>query len=829
MEQNKKRSIGRHGLSALFVAAVLVVMGVFLLSGCRGRETPQDPTIPTLNDSGETAEDIGTGETSPGDEDESLEIQLGEGQVQEQEAEPVPLAAGEPLSEDEIEQILARLPSLLVEPQDQVDFKLPEDSLPPPRTGETIQDAFPPPQVAYTAGDIEVGPLEVLRFAPEGEIPLAPFVNITFNQPMVPLTTINDLAAEDVPVQLEPDLPGTWRWVGTKTLNFQYDSTEIDRLPKATEYVVTIPAGTESANGGVLAEAVSWSFSTPPPKMTAKFPYDIPQPRDPLFFIGFDQRINPAAVLETIQVTADSQPVSLKLADEEEVEADKAVSRLVAHTGEGRWLAFRAAELLPSNASINVTIGPGTPSAEGPLVTEGEEYFSFHTYAPLRIEDHGCSYWDDACPPLTPLFIQFNNPIDVGAYDESMLQIEPTLPGATVDIFGDRIQIRGATEGQTTYWITVDGSIQDIFGQMLGESARLKFKIGPAEPILFGPDQILVTLDPVSPEPIFSVYTINYNKLKVKIYAVEPSDWPVFNLYLREYQRTDEHPSPPGRLVLDETLPVEAKADSLTEVGIDLSQVMDGDFGHFIVIVEPPRSLLPFDQDRYWQVVQAWVQVTQIGLDAFADHSELIAWITALQDGAPLAGVTVESGSTGIKSITDDAGIARFDLSNAATSYLVARQGADTVVLPNSLYYWGEDAWQSRPVRDELRWYVFDDRQMYKPGEEVHVKGWMRRVGGAQDGDVGLVGDAVSSLQYVVRGPQGNELAKGSSEVNALGGFDFLFTLPENANLGYANIVMNALGNLGGLNGTEQYHNFQIQEFRRPGFEVQARNETEGP
>ena len=829
MAQKMKRSIGQYWLSALKVAAILAVSGFFLMGGCRGRDTAPDQTNPTLNDTGENTIEYDAGEASPDNGDESLSIQLGEGQVQEKEAESVPQAAGEPLTESEVAQILARLPSLLVEPHDQVDFKLPEDPYPPPRTGETIQDAFPPPQVAFTAGDIAVGPLEVLRYAPEGEIPLAPFVNITFNQPMVPLTTINDLAAEDVPVRLEPDLPGTWRWVGTKTLTFQYDSTEIDRLPMATEYDVTIPAGTESANGGVLAETVRWSFSTPPPKMTAKYPYDIPQPLHPLFFAAFDQRINPASVLATIQVTANSQTVSLKLADDEEVEADEAISRMAEHAVEGRWLAFRAAEPLPADAPINVTIGPGTPSAEGPLVTEQAEYFSFHTYAPLRIDDHGCSWSEAVCPPLTPLFIEFNNPIDIDVYEESMLQIEPALLGATVDIFGDRIMIRGATEGQTTYYVTVDGSIQDIFGQTLGENARLKFKIGPAEPVLFGPDQILVTLDPVSAQPIFSVYTINYNKLKVKIYAVKPSDWPEFNLYMREYQRTDEHPSPPGHLVLDETLPVEAKADSLTEVGIDLGRVMDGDFGHFIVIVEPPRSLLPFNQDQYWRVVQAWVQVTQIGLDAFADHSELVAWTTALQDGAPLSGVIVESGSTGVQSLTDEAGLARFDLSSAGTSYLVARQGSDTVVLPKSLYFWGEDAWQSRPISDELRWYVFDDRQMYRPGEEVHVKGWIRRVGGAQDGDVGLVGDAVTSLQYGVMGPQGNELGRGSSEVNALGGFDFNFTLPENANLGYAYIILNALGNLGGLNGTEQHHDFQIQEFRRPEFEVQARNETEGP
>ena len=38
-----------------------------------------------------------------------------------------------------------RLPSLIVDSSDQVDFNLPEESLPPPRTGDTIEEPFPPP------------------------------------------------------------------------------------------------------------------------------------------------------------------------------------------------------------------------------------------------------------------------------------------------------------------------------------------------------------------------------------------------------------------------------------------------------------------------------------------------------------------------------------------------------------------------------------------------------------------------------------------------------------------------------------------------------------
>src|SRR5450759_489890 len=131
-------------------------------------------------------------------------------------------------------------------------------------------------------------------------------------------------------------------------------------------------------------------------------------------------------------------------------------------------------------------------------------------------------------------------------------------------------------------------------------------------------------------------------------------------------------------------------------------------------------------------------------------------------------------------------------------SYLVAKQGADQAILPSSIYLWDDAAWHVNPVSDELRWYVFDDRQMYKPGEDIHLKGWLRRVGGNLDGDVSLVGESVTNVRYHINEPQGNEITSGMLKVNALGGFDLSFTLPQVVSLGYAQIFFEATGSLNG-------------------------------
>ena len=811
--------------------AVMIVFGN--AAGCRflgfggdGSATPQPIPI-DQDDSGVGVETEGPLATGEGNGQPGFVIRLSDGQAVPTVIDQLIPIRGESLTTQEIQAIVDRLTPWVEDQGLAVDFRLPDEILPPPLTGDTISETFPTSTELAGPQPVYGEELAVLRYAPEGEVAIAPFISVTFNQPMVALNTLEGLEAEEVPVQITPVIPGTWRWLGTRTLNFNYDSTLIDRLPMATEYLVTIPAGVESASGDVLQETVQFRFTTPPPILQDNYPSGSPQPLDPLFFVSFDQRINPDAVLEHIRVSAGSRGVEIALASQEEIEADEMVSRRVENAQEGRYLVFKALEKLTPDTAVSVVIQAGTPSAEGPLVTEGDQSYSFSTYAPLEVEDHGCSWGDDECRPLTPLYIRFNNPIDLDAYDASMLTIEPELPNASVTIYGNTINIRGNTQGRTTYWVTVDESIKDQFGQTLGSDERLKFRIGPAEPVLFGPDDTFVSMDPAHSDPALSVFTINHNKLKVQIYQVEPADWSDFQAYLRDYQRTDLQLTPPGKKVFDDTVNIESPADKLTETYIPLGDYLNGDSGQFIVIAKPPKGL--FEQERYWEHINVWVQVTQIGLDAFVDHSEMVVWATDLQTGIPLSDVSIRSGDGPVIAATDSDGLARFDLPSSGIPYLVGESGQSQAFLPPSTYYWDESSWTPRSLQDELRWYVWDDRQMYKPGEKVYLKGWMRRIGSDESGDVTLVGNQVSQVSYQVIGSQGNELASGQVDLNALGGFDFHFTLPENANLGYTQINLNPIGTLSGIAYNNHYHRIQVQEFRRPEFEVNARNETTGP
>ncbi|HUK92005.1 MAG TPA: Ig-like domain-containing protein, partial [Blastocatellia bacterium] len=781
--------------------------------------------------------------TSESEMPKGLQFRLSEGSEQPNQTARLPVAPASPLSDAATAAVLARLTPIKAADNDQTDFALRDRSLPPPRTGETIHQAFPPRENATAPeGQTASGPLEVLRYAPEGDVPIAPHLSVTFSQPMVDVTS-QEQAAQRVPVELSPSTPGKWRWVGTKTVLFEPDG----RFPMATKYKATVPAGTRAALGQPLPSAKTWEFNTPPVELKTSYPGNrSTQRRDPLMFVECNQRINPEALIQKIRITSGRSAWTAKLASSQEVEANSEIKYLAKNAVAGRWLAFRVTPHtgsdpkfpLPADSDVTVTLEAGAPSAEGPRLTESPQTFSFHTYGALHIVEHRCGY--DGCHPFDPWEIRFNNPLDQDAFDSSQIKVVPELPGLKTSIYSDTLQIEGASRGRTAYHVTVSGTIKDQFGQTLAKNETVSFDVGQADPVVYAPKEGLIVADPFS-LPRFSVYSINYQSLKVTLYSVAPDDWAQFGKFMSfrdGYNRDEAKVAPPGRLIESKTIPVESRPDEVVETRINLSPGLKDGHGHVVVLVEAPTTAAPAAASQRGrrrprrESVCAWVQVTGIGLDAFVDDSDMLAWATSLKDGKPLDGVALGlSPRSRSNAITNTDGIAHLPLLSSpggGPTLLIAHRGSDVAILPRSSQWWSQDqGWQRVTEKDALRWYVFDDRQMYRPGEEVHLKGWIRRIGAGKSGDVGAVDGAVGSVSYVVKDSRGNEVLKGALKVNALSGFDTAFKLPDTMNLGYCSVVLNS--ETGAQFDGESYtHQFQVQEFRRPEFEVSATG-SDGP
>ena len=745
-----------------------------------------------------------------------------------------PLAETKPLSQEQIQQLLARLPPLHEEEGDVAQVRLPDQSLPPPRPGQEVELPFPPPQ-AESPPDVQAdAPLAALRFSPEGDVPLAPQLSVTFSHPMVPLTSHGELAAEDIPVTLEPAVPGRWRWVGTRTLLFEADVDGSARMPMATEYMAAIPEGIQSADGTKLEKPVSWTFRTPAPTLQYAYPTGGPFGLNPVFFASFDQNIDPAAVLEHTQVTAQGRRFTVRNASQEEIAADSRIQRLIAGSVKDRWLAFVSTTPLPRDTTVTVTFAAGTPSAEGPLVTAHPQSYSFKTPGPFLLRQRECGWGGDAqCPPNTPLSLRFSNPIDTESFDPSLISIEPELDYVSYEVFGDSIWIVGNTKGRATYDVTVGSGLTDRFGQTLGEDTQTQFRIGPMEAFLTaGSHGPITILDPYG-KPSFPIYTVNVYAVNVRAYRVGPEQFIEYQQWRSNHWREDRD-DPPGELVMERKLEISRQFDTVVETEIDLTAALDGVTGHLILYIEPEGGMLSALLNRQLQDTRiiSWVQVTEIGLDAFVDADEMHVWANSLVDGAPLGEVEVDLWPQDVRQLTDATGTARVRLPRNSAQLLIARHGDDVAFLPENRYEYyrtetGWNGWQQRPERADIRYFVFDDRKMYRPGETVSVKGWMRQIERNPEGDVSLPPEgAAPLLDYTVRDSSNNRIHTGSVKINPLGGFHFQFDLPDNANLGYAWIELRPAAD-------DEYqarydHVFQIQAFRRPEYEVSAAV-SEGP
>ncbi|MEO6122295.1 MAG: alpha-2-macroglobulin family protein [Ilumatobacteraceae bacterium] len=757
-------------------------------------------------------------------------LRLSAGQAVADAARPVALVEGTPLDDAVYEAVLARLPQWMANAALVDDFNWPVQTRPAPRTGDTVDVTFPG-QGDSEPPVVESGELHVVRHQPDGDVAIAPFATITFDQPMVPISTVGQLAAADVPATISPAVAGRWQWIGTNTLRFDAISDTFDRLPMSTRYTVSVPAGTVSATGGTLADAMSFTFTTPPVTVQSFSPTGDSLPLTPLFVATFDQQIDQQAVLASVSLSAAGEARDVRLATAEEIEADDAARQTTAAAPDGRWLVFRAVDPLPTDSALSIEIGPGTPSAEGPSTTTDAQSYQGRTYAPLRIRDAQCGYEPD-CPPGSGIVIEFNNQIDATLFDPASVTIDPPIPGAVIGASGNVISIWGNTAGRTTYAVTVAAGVTDTFGQTLAEADTQSIQFGQAQPFLQQFAQPLTTLDPYSPKPTLNVVTVNHEQLRVRMFSVEPTDWPAYLRYAMDgvmYLQPDQQiADPPFPLVDDRTIDIADDPDRTVETAIDLSSALGAGHGHVVVLIEPVGQQVG---DNQWlnRPTITWAQDSDIGLDATSDGRTIHAWTTDLSTGDPLADVDVAlfdnaSTATGATVTSGADGQAVLALDASMRAMLIATNGDDSALLPGDPY---GGSWSQNQFFDDARWYVIDDRQTYRPGETVSIKGWVRRLTTATDAQLQLI-NAGATVDFSASDAQGNVIATGSADVNALGGFDFTFEIPTDANLGYSSVNI-ALAGAAGMQSAGTGHTFQIQEFRRPEFEVTARPESEGP
>ncbi len=219
----------------------------------------------------------------------------------------------------------------------------------------------------------------------------------------------------------------------------------------------------------------------------------------------------------------------------------------------------------------------------------------------------------------------------------------------------------------------------------------------------------------------------------------------------------------------------------------------------------PSPGLFIIEASGEGQTAADLALLTQTAVVTKSDRHQIQVFVTDVETGAAQANaeVTLFQGSSRTRQTAraNADGLATFPLPNTNTNFFVWARSGQQLAYSEA----GNASWASWNRQDLA--YVMTDRPLYKPGETVGLKLFLRsREGGPS------VPIANRTAVVVVRDPTGKELARPSLTTNAFGTANFVVPLPKTAALGaYGVYVENQ-----NTSYQQTSKSFRVEEYKPP-------------
>ncbi|MBA3548069.1 MAG: hypothetical protein H0T76_16430, partial [Nannocystis sp.] len=698
---------------------------------------------------------------------------------------------------------------------------------PPPSISERVELPFPPPAPPskQTQDQAPVGPLQLLRTSPIMKEPgLVGSVTAVFNQPMIPLASIDDLKLERSPMSITPQPPGKFRWLGTQMIAFEPEG----RMPFSTTYTAAVAAGETSTSGAKFGKRVQWQFSTPVLAIEHSQPseWDIAE-LDSIVIVQFNQDIQRERLGAAAKLVGRGSEVAVQVVDPAAYGGlpEPYRAQALALRPE-RSLVLRPASKLQADTQYTLTIPAGV-YGEGPNPSKALAA-KFRTYPPLTLSAPHCQErysWD--CSPTGGVTLGASTGVVDDPELPTRVRISPEVPNLVVTGDGGGIHLTGKFQGLGTYTVEVDPGVRDIHGQTLQRPFKTTFTLKPlaASMRLEG-----VLRDPIVLEPSHSgVLDLKVAGLREVEVRARGMDAKQLREVLGEHHYGDDWQPFLGKST---TAKVHDVSGSRIEAMILPQKVRE--------MAPMPGSLLllgmrsnQIDDDGYKHRHQLRniVEVTRLGISAALDGDSGVVLVTDLETGEPLTGVALalhssESESPEWSGTSDARGMAEIKHGQIrGQPYLLARLDGDLAYVPlqatvdDSYSSWQYDQSEATPQA-----FFFTDREPHKLGETVHMSGIVREETRGPKGGVRPWRSDVE-CDYVVTSPRGQEILTGKVKVGPLGTFSVDLAIPADGDLGNYQFQLKFPS---GFFSNEQsfWHGFAVEAYRAPEFEVKVLREA---
>jgi uncharacterized protein YfaS (alpha-2-macroglobulin family) len=644
------------------------------------------------------------------------------------------------------------------------------------------------PTIAFAAEE-----LEIISATPQGDLNSlddSKAITITFNRPVIALSGVEKDVREG-PIEISPAVTGTYRWMGTSTLSFIPD----EKLAYSTRYVVQVKAPITSVDEVMMTKDFTFSFVTPRPQVKQVFPYQsqeqvtLEQP----IFVEFNQSMDIKKAAQFVTLTSEGgteTPVMVSYPDEKDVKQNQPywVDEIT-----DTILKIIPQQKLAIETTYSLRFKAGLPGKTGTLGMKQTYELNFRTYNYFRAE--GVRPGSYMCPdeyyPEYGIILLFSNAVK---RDELLkhIQIDPEFElekeEEEYSYESTEIRLESGFQPNTKYTVTVDINLQDIYENRLDKEAVFTFEMVDYAPYLAMPSGRMISeayLGTRFPIKIMNVYNAPF---RMKAYRT-PEDLLKAVKAMAEYDFSVFEPD------VEREYRPDILQNKVATMPFDLGEVLhDGE--------ETGSIGLTMEYPTCWGETQWYnslIFLTNLSATAKFSGDNNLFWITYLKDSSPVEGAEIElydekqkflwKGITDAEGFLETPGwkglgLKATDSWDQPWVFAIVRSGDDQVVIHSRD---GTGVWPYRfginysPNSEHLTndGYIFTERGIYRPGEEVKIVGIIR------DKKAGefIVPESLE-VEVVITDPKAKEIYKNTLPLSEYGSFNIPLKLADNAKIG---------------------------------------------
>lgn len=684
-----------------------------------------------------------------------------------------------------------------------------------PGEGDEVAEAFP--AQSAQAQKPQEKPLEISRVDPIKEIYKLRTINVTFNQPMV--QSGGERPSAEL-FQIEPPIKGRFQWVGANTASF----IPSQELPIATEFKVTVPKGTQSHKGARLRDDFSFTFSTPrlvvsrihPSWQSARL-----RPDEPIF-VQFSLPVSLDTMKKgtALQHQGKNLPITIK-PTHKDPGGDKVPE------GTAFWIEHRGK--FQKDQHYELLIDAALAPQQGNLGMRKAFKHTFASYASFQATEAGCGW--GRCNPWQYWFVRFNNPVlpkDVKRCITTTPKLKFKGLNGTHQTTRVTFRPEKVIPGEK-YKISVSGRCKDVLGNPLARATSHEFKVEHYRPSINLKRGIsTLELAPKGEEPLFPVTFLNTPDVNLRMLKLDPSDLPGFLAGFQPWSEDDTLTKAGKTATVSRPFGTKLHQDKRKTYDLNLAQVLKGAKSGIVYVDFQSDS-----HDRHWgdkerRFKKALVQITDLGMTAKYGPNASLFWVTSLQSAQPISGARVDiydeqsnllwEGQSDAEGLVKAPGFKTFH--QKRPRFLITSKGDDASFL--DLDNWDvkvhpyrfdvEYDWDASA--EALHGFLFTERGVYRPGEEVHIKGYLRM-------DRGSSLEVLPATRTRVRvyNPSGELVQEEDVALSDLDGFHTTLKLGPEDQLGYWSLKAEPVGLKGDV-AIKAGGSFRVEAYRAPDFEV---------